>query len=43
MPPPSVKQDRKSRISISAEAYGEINKKKKHVPPVYPKTDDEKN
>jgi len=43
MPPPQMINDRKSRLSISAEAYGSFNKKKDHVPPVYHKSEEEKN
>ena len=42
LPPPRLVNDRKSRISISAEAYGELNKKKDHCPPVHPKSEEEK-
>lgn len=42
MPPPRLINDRKSRISISAEVYGQLNKKKEHSPPVHPKGDEEK-
>ena len=37
-PPSRQTECRRSRISFSAEAYGEINQKKVHVPPVFQKS-----
>lgn len=43
-PPPDFfkEQTTKARTSVSAEAYGEWNAKKAFVPPVVPKTDEQK-
>ncbi|CAJ1433099.1 unnamed protein product [Effrenium voratum] len=43
-PPPGWERDmdNRARTSVSAEAYGEWNAKKAFVPPVIPKTDDQK-
>jgi len=37
-----MQQPRRGRQSVSAEAYGDWNKKKEFVPPVYEKSDDQK-
>jgi len=41
-PPSGQTECRRSRISFSAEAYGEINQKKVHIPPVFQKTEEDK-
>jgi cAMP-dependent protein kinase regulator len=40
--PPPAAYLKKERTSVSAEAYGAFNVKKAFTPPVYPKTDDQK-
>jgi cAMP-dependent protein kinase regulator len=37
-----VKKNKTSRVAVSAEAYGAWNQKKEFLPPVYPKTSEQK-
>ncbi len=39
LPKPKAAKDRKPRASVSAEAFGEWNKKEDFVPPVHEKDD----
>merc|ERR1719229_1949363 len=42
MPPPPTAYLNKARTSVSAEAYGKWNERKVFTPPVYPKTEAQK-